>query len=61
LTGDGGAYISESCASSEGEVRAEKRCRMLSHCVSVVCKDDWRVTRRDEDGEEAEGGYDALN
>ena len=31
--GDGGAYISASCASSEGEVMAERRWRTLSHCV----------------------------
>ena len=31
LTGDGGAYISESCESSDGDVKAEKSCRILSH------------------------------
>ena len=31
--GDGGAYISASCASSECDVMAERSCRTLSHCV----------------------------
>ena len=33
FTGDGGAYISASCASSVGDVMAERSWRTLSHCV----------------------------
>ena len=49
--GDGGAYISESWDSSVGVVRAENSWRMWSHCVCVVCNEEWRATRRGEVGE----------
>ena len=61
LIGDGGAYISESCASSEGRVRAEKMCRILSHWVCVVCKEDWRAIRRNEEGEHGGEIYEVLD
>jgi hypothetical protein len=34
--GEGGAYIPDSWESSDGAVRAVRRCRTLSHCVRVV-------------------------
>ena len=45
LLGDWDAYISESCDNSAGHVRAENILRMLSHCVCVVCKQEYRATR----------------
>lgn len=48
LIGDGGAYISESCDRLSGDVKAENRCRMLSHCVCVVCRQELRATRMGE-------------
>jgi hypothetical protein len=45
LPGEWGAYISESCDNSAGDVRAENILRMLSHCVCVVCKQECRATR----------------
>lgn len=45
FAGEGGAYISASCESSVGEVRAENMWRTLSHCVWVVCRHDERATR----------------
>ena len=40
-----GAYISESCDNSAGDVRAENILRILSHCVCVVCKQECKATR----------------
>jgi hypothetical protein len=54
--GEGGAYISESCESSAGAVRAEKSLRILSHWVCVVCREEWRATRREEDGDDGDEG-----
>jgi hypothetical protein len=45
LLGEWGAYISESCDNSAGDVKAENILRMLSHCVCVVCKQEYRATR----------------
>ena len=52
LDGVTGAYISESCESSDGDVKADRRWRMLSHWVWVVRRDDPRAIRTDEQGEE---------
>ena len=52
LTGEAGAYISDSGARSAGEVRAENSCRMLSDWTWVVCKEDCNVMRKDVDGED---------
>lgn len=49
LLGEWGAYISESCDNSAGDVRAENILRMLSHCVCVVCKQECRATRTCEE------------
>lgn len=49
--GDGGAYISDNCDSSEGEVNADSRFRTLSHWVWVVYRVEWRTIWRGEDGE----------
>lgn len=49
--GDEGAYISESWVASAGAVRGEKSCRMLSHCVAVVCRQECRETRTGDDDE----------
>ena len=40
LIGEGGEYISDSWDNSVGRVSAEKRWRMLSHWVWVVCKQE---------------------
>jgi hypothetical protein len=48
LLGEWGAYISESCDNSAGQVSAENILRMLSHCVCVVCKQECRATRTSE-------------
>ena len=50
-TGDEGAYISESWINSAGAVRGEKSCRMLSHCVVVVCRHECREVRIRDEGE----------
>lgn len=49
--GDCGAYISDNGAISDGDVSAEKMWRTLSHWVCVVWREDWRVTRRELDGD----------
>jgi hypothetical protein len=49
--GDEGAYISESGINSAGAVRGEKSCRMLSHCVAVVCRHECRERCRGDEGE----------
>jgi len=52
LTGEAGAYISDSGARSAGDVRAENSCRMLSDWAWVVCKEDCNAMRKDVDGED---------
>lgn len=52
LIGEAGAYISDSGASSEGDVRAENSCRMLSDWIWVVWREDCRAMRKDVDGED---------
>jgi hypothetical protein len=46
FSGEGGAYISESCESSEGHVNAENSWRTLSHWVRVVWRVVCKETRR---------------
>ena len=57
LLGEWGAYISESCDNSTGDVRAENILRMLSHCVCVVCKQECRATRTCEGLNDELGGW----
>jgi hypothetical protein len=54
--GDGGAYISESCASSGGDAIAESNWRTLSHWVWVVSREVESATLRDEEGVMVEEG-----
>jgi hypothetical protein len=56
LIGELGAYISDSGARSEGDVRAENNCRMLSDWIWVVCRDDCRAMRKAVDGEDVPVG-----
>ena len=49
-TGEGGAYISARWVREAGSVRAESSCLTLSHCVWVVCRDDWSAIRNAEEG-----------
>ena len=52
LTGEVGAYISDSGARSAGDVRAENSCRILSDWTWVACKEDCNAMRKEVDGED---------
>lgn len=52
LIGEGGAYISDSWASAEGEVSPTRTCLTLSNWTCVLWREEWRATRRGEEGDE---------
>lgn len=61
LTGEGGAYISESRASDEDEVSPTRTCLTLSDCVCVLRRAEWTATRRGEEGGEEGALIDVIN
>ena len=58
--GNGGAYIWESWERTRGEVRAESSWRTLSHCVSIVWRDEDSAMRIEGRDEAVEGDGKAL-
>ena len=49
--GEGGAYISDSWARAEGAVSPTRTCLTLSDWTCVLCREEWRATRRGEEGD----------
>ena len=54
LEGEAGAYILDSRASAEGAVSPTRTCLTLSDWTCVLCREEWRATRRGEEGDKEE-------
>lgn len=61
LRGEGGAYISDNCDNSGGDVNADNNWRTLSHWVWAVEREEWIATRIEDRGDEGfEDPYEPL-
>ncbi len=59
--GEGGAYISDIWASAEGAVSPTRTCLTLSDWTCVLWRDEWRATRRGEEGDKEELLLDVMS